>query len=183
MRTRAPVRHTTVRSGHRFRTVPRLPLDAAADTWPLLRWDGTAREQRIERRPQRRASDRQSVRRTAVVELASIDEAALLVEEEKHASLPARETDVETIQLYIGVRYLLLAPLYGYSLVSLALDGITGDDAAESTITVMHDGVEEKYDLDSFRLRIRAHVREELDRVATGARSAIDLSKVAEAEA
>lgn len=108
---------------------------------------------------------------------------ALLVEEEKHATLPARETDVETIQLYIGVRYLLLAPLYGYSLVSLSLDGISGDDAEESTITVMHDGVEEKYDLDSFRLRIRAHVREELDRVATGARSAIDLSKVAEAEA
>ncbi len=33
------------------------------------------------------------------------------------------------------------------------------------------------------RLRVRSHVREELDRVATGARSAIDLSKVAEAEA
>src|SRR6185312_14001160 len=39
------------------------------------------------------------------------------------------------------------------------------------------------YDLDGFRLRVRSHVREELDRVATGARSAIDLSKVAEAEA
>ena len=35
----------------------------------------------------------------------------------------------------------------------------------------------------TFRTRIRAHVREELERVATGARSAIDLSKVAEAEA
>jgi hypothetical protein len=107
---------------------------------------------------------------------------ALLVEEEKHPTPPQRETDVEAIQLFIGVRYLLLAPLYGYSLVSLAV----ADDKAspdETEITVMHDGVEEKYDLDSFRLRIRAHVREELDRVATGARSAIDLSKVAEAEA
>ena len=48
---------------------------------------------------------------------------------------------------------------------------------------MLHDGVEEKFDLDGFRLRVRSHVREELDRVATGARSAIDLSKVAEAEA
>src|SRR6185312_17012605 len=47
----------------------------------------------------------------------------------------------------------------------------------------LHDGVEEKFDLDGFRQRVRSHVREELDRVATGARSAIDLSKVAEAEA
>lgn len=102
---------------------------------------------------------------------------ALLVEEEKNAPAPERDTDVEAIQLFIGVRYLLLAPLYGYSLVSLSM---TGD---EGELTVLHDGVEEKYDLDGFRLRVRSHVREELDRVATGARSAIDLSKVAEAEA
>ncbi|MDB4933076.1 MAG: hypothetical protein JWP87_48 [Labilithrix sp.] len=102
---------------------------------------------------------------------------ALLVEEEKHAPPPERDTDVEAIQLFIGVRYLLLAPLYGYSLVSL---GMAGGDEGE--LTVLHDGVEEKYDLDGFRLRVRSHVREELDRVATGARSAIDLSKVAEAE-
>jgi tetratricopeptide (TPR) repeat protein len=102
---------------------------------------------------------------------------ALLVEEEKHAPAPERDTDVEAIQLFIGVRYLLLAPLYGYSLVSLAMTGEEGE------LAVLHDGVEEKYDLDGFRLRVRSHVREELDRVATGARSAIDLSKVAEAEA
>jgi tetratricopeptide (TPR) repeat protein len=103
---------------------------------------------------------------------------ALLVEEEKQAPTPERDTDIEAIQLFIGVRYLLLAPLYGYSLVTLALDG-----DKEPQITVLHDGVEEKHELDSFRLRIRAHVREELDRVTTGARSAIDLSKVADAEA
>ena len=102
---------------------------------------------------------------------------ALLVEEEKNVDVPDRETDVEAIQLYIGVRYLLLAPLYGYSLVSLAVE------KGDAELSVLHDGVEEKYELDAFRLRVRAHVREELDRVATGARSAIDLSKVAEAEA
>ncbi|HVJ90758.1 MAG TPA: hypothetical protein VM580_13220, partial [Labilithrix sp.] len=103
-----------------------------------------------------------------------------LVEEEKHAPVPERDTDIESIQLYIGVRYLLLAPLYGYSLVTLALEG---DNGCSPEITVLHDGVEEKHELDAFRLRIRAHVREELDRVTTGARSAIDLSKVADAEA
>jgi len=105
---------------------------------------------------------------------------ALLVEEEKNAPAPERDTDVEAIQLFIGVRYLLLAPLYGYSLVSL---GMQAGNSELAELTVLHDGVEEKFDLDGFRLRVRSHVREELDRVATGARSAIDLSKVAEAEA
>jgi hypothetical protein len=102
---------------------------------------------------------------------------ALLVEEEKQAPVPERETDIEGIQLFIGVRYLLLSPLYGYSLGSLTLSG------GQAEMSVLHDGVEEKHELDAFRLRIRAHVREELDRVTSGSRSAIDLSKVAEAEA
>jgi len=101
---------------------------------------------------------------------------ALLVEEDRDAPPTARETDVEAIQLFIGVRYLLLAPLYGYSLRKLQLTGTHGD------LVVSHDGEEETFELDTFRMRIRALVREELDRVATGARSAIDLSKVAEAE-
>ena len=103
---------------------------------------------------------------------------ALLVEEERNADVPERESDVEAIQLFIGVRYLLLAPLYGYSLTKLTVRG-----REDAELGLLHDGVEETYDLDAFRLRIRGHVREELDRVATGARSAIDLSKVAEAEA
>ncbi len=106
---------------------------------------------------------------------------ALLVEEDKQAPIPQRDSDVEAIQLFIGVRYLLLAPLYGYSLSTLCLEGTGREDDGE--LIVMHDGVEEKYDLEGFRARIRSHVREELDRVATGGRSAIDLSKVAEAEA
>jgi hypothetical protein len=113
---------------------------------------------------------------------------ALLVEEEKQAPAPERDTDIEAIQLYIGVRYLLLSPLYGYSLVTLSLEGASedkgrADKGRAPEITVLHDGVEEKHELDAFRLRIRAQVREELDRVTTGARSAIDLSKVADAEA
>jgi hypothetical protein len=121
---------------------------------------------------------------------------ALLVEEDRDAPAPARETDVEAIQLYIGVRYLLLAPLYGYSLQKLALTGSSSSTkgavqgsaqggpqgGVHGELIVSHDGEEESFELDTFRMRIRALVREELDRVATGARSAIDLSKVAEAE-
>jgi hypothetical protein len=102
---------------------------------------------------------------------------ALLVEEDREVPKPSRETDVEAIQLYIGVRYLLLAPLYGYSLRKLVFEG------KHAELRVLHDGTEESFALDTFRMRIRALVREELDRVAAGARSAIDLSKVAEAEA
>jgi hypothetical protein len=103
---------------------------------------------------------------------------ALLVEDDKPAPEPTRETEIEVIQLYIGVRYLLLAPLYGYSLRRLELDDDQG-----AQLVVLHDGVEEAHDLDALRFRIRALVREELERVTTGARSAIDLSKVTEAEA
>jgi hypothetical protein len=102
---------------------------------------------------------------------------ALLVEDDKPAPQPTRDTEIEVIQLYIGVRYLLLAPLYGYSLRKLALEG----EGAQ--VVLLHDGVEERHDLDALRFRIRALVREELERVASGSRSAIDLSKVTEAEA
>jgi tetratricopeptide (TPR) repeat protein len=102
---------------------------------------------------------------------------ALLVEDERKAPAPSSDTDIEAIQLYIGVRYLLLAPIYGYSLRKLVL----GDGAAVELV-VSHDGEEETHEVESFRGRIRALVREELERVATGSRSAIDLSKVTEAE-
>ncbi len=105
---------------------------------------------------------------------------ALLVEDDAMPAVPTRETDVEAIQLYIGVRYLLLAPLYGYSLRKLS---ITGKDGKKTELVVSRDGVEESYELGAFRMRVRAHVREELERAAAGTRSAIDLSKVAEAEA
>jgi hypothetical protein len=103
---------------------------------------------------------------------------ALLVDDDKPAPAPTRETEVEVTQLFIGVRYLLLAPLYGYSLRRLVL-AASGPPA----LVVLHDGVEETHDLDAFRFRLRAVVREELDRATTGSRSAIDLSKVTEAEA
>jgi tetratricopeptide (TPR) repeat protein len=102
---------------------------------------------------------------------------ALLVEDDSVPQVPERETDVEAIQLYIGIRYLLLAPLFGYSLTDLRLDG------PSTIVRLRHDGEEEEYELSAFRRRLRGHVHEELDRASQSARSAIDLAKVAEAEA
>lgn len=100
-----------------------------------------------------------------------------LVQEEPLGPAPERATDVEALQLHIGVRYLLLAPLYGYSLRQLTVEG------DESRVELLHDGVEESYLLPALRARLRTHVREELDRVTRGgSRGAIDLSRVPEAE-
>lgn len=94
------------------------------------------------------------------------------------ASAPAPDhDDVEGIQQHIGVRYLLLAPIYGYSLRKLSVSG-----NHHSLLTILHDGEEETLELTEFRAHIRAHVREELERASAGHRSAIDLTKVGEAE-
>lgn len=100
-----------------------------------------------------------------------------LVIDEPTGPPPTRHTDLEAVQLHVGVRYLLLAPLYGYALKELRV----GPEGSE--ITVLHDGVEESCSLIAFRARIRTHVREELERVTRpAARSAIDLGRVPEAE-
>lgn len=100
-----------------------------------------------------------------------------LVVEEASGPKPVRATDTEAVQLYIGVRYLLLAPLYGYSLLELRIE------PTRSTLALLHDGLAEEVELQTFRQAIRGHVREELQRVARGGnRGAIDLTRVADAE-
>ncbi|MFO0555803.1 MAG: hypothetical protein U0271_45925 [Polyangiaceae bacterium] len=89
---------------------------------------------------------------------------------------PERDSDVEGLQQHIGVRYLLLAPIYGYSLRKLLVKG------GASHLVLLHDGDEEMLELSDFRARVRVHVREELERASAGQRSAIDLTKVGEAE-
>ena len=99
-----------------------------------------------------------------------------LLTDDTSAPAPAKESEVEGLQQHIGVRYLLLAPLYGYSLKKLIVKG------QQSDLLLSHDGEEARFELSEFRMRIRTHVREELDRASAGARSAIDLTKVGEAE-
>lgn len=102
---------------------------------------------------------------------------AALLAEEQYGPVPQRETEIEALQAHIGVRYLLLAPIYGYSVRMLKYD------SGKSQILLLHDGVELTLDLDTLRLRLRTHIREELDRVSSGGRGVIELSRVAEAEA
>jgi hypothetical protein len=100
-----------------------------------------------------------------------------LIAEEPAGPPPKRATDTEAIQLHVGVRFLLLAPLYGYSLLELK-SGPVG-----SSLRLLHDGVEESLPLPMFRERIKAEVRQELARSARGGgRGAIDLSHVKAAE-
>lgn len=100
-----------------------------------------------------------------------------LIADEPAGPPPKRPTDTEAVQLHVGVRYLLLAPLYGYSLIEL-LVGPTG-----STLRLLHDGIEESHPLPAFRERIKTHVRQEVTRIAkAGGRGAIDLSHVKAAE-
>jgi|SRR5688572_27814936 hypothetical protein len=102
---------------------------------------------------------------------------AALVMEDPLGPPPTRATDVEAVQLHIGVRYLLLAPLYGYALKELSAD------PSQSQISLLHDGIEETFPLGAFRARIRDHVREELVRVSRPqSRGAIELSRVEDAE-
>lgn len=101
---------------------------------------------------------------------------ALLVDDDRDAPVPAKDADPETLQLFIGVRYLLLAPLYSYSLKKLTIEGGKGK------LLLEHVGDEQTLPVDDFRDAIRNRVREELENVSAARGGAIDLSKVAEAE-
>lgn len=100
-----------------------------------------------------------------------------LVQEEPLGARPERDTDTEGIQLHVGVRYLLLAPIFGYTLQAILLE-------SEATqVELLNDGVEEIHDLTTFRARLRTLVRQELERVnRSEGEGAIDLSRVVDAQ-
>lgn len=102
-----------------------------------------------------------------------------LLAEESYGPAPRRDTDVEAVQAHIGVRYLLLAPLYGFSLTELEVlpEG--------SRLRMRIDGEDCELSLADFRQGLRALVLEELDRVqqAQDNRNSIDLAAIPEAQA
>lgn len=105
-----------------------------------------------------------------------------LLTDDTSAPAPDKDADIEQLQQHIGVRYLLLAPIYGYSLRKLIVTPGSKDTPAHSQLSLLHDGEEQTLELGEFRARVRTHVREELERASMGQRSAIDLTKVGEAE-
>lgn len=103
---------------------------------------------------------------------------AALLSDEPDAPVPARDTDLEALQAFVGLRTLLLAPIYGYHLQKLVIDG---DDVR---VAVEHEGTDEVLFLDDLRQRLRMHVRDELEKVPTSTnRGVIDLSRITEADA
>jgi hypothetical protein len=101
-----------------------------------------------------------------------------LLAEEPSLPAPTRETDVEGIQRHIGVRCLLLAPLFGFSLLELRCDAET------STLSVLQDGEHVSLELSSLRALLRRAVVDELERVSVRAAgdSGLDLTLVAKAQ-
>jgi tetratricopeptide (TPR) repeat protein len=101
-----------------------------------------------------------------------------LVQDEPDFPAPPDDRDTEALQRHLGIRYLLLAPLFGYSLLRARVVG------SETYVELESAGAEEAYALGAFRARLRSHVRQELDRVTRGqGQGAIDLGRVTEAEA
>lgn len=102
-----------------------------------------------------------------------------LLAEESYGPAPKRDTDIEAIQAHIGVRYLLLAPLYGFSLTELDLR------SGGSRVKARIDGEECELTLADFRQGLRALVLDELDRVQRSQenRNSIDLAAIPEARA
>lgn len=100
-----------------------------------------------------------------------------LLAEERYGPAPKRDTDIEAIQAHIGVRYLLLAPLYGFSLTELRTD------AKGSRLKMRVDGEECEVEVAELRHSLRALVLDELDRVqrAQENRNSIDLATIPEA--
>jgi len=101
-----------------------------------------------------------------------------LLSEEIPAPPPERATDMEALQLHLGVRYLLLAPLFGFSFESCLVD----DSGTE--ILCRQDGLPRRYELRALQARLRTMVREEFQRASrkTEQRNAIDLGRVIEAQ-
>ncbi len=100
-----------------------------------------------------------------------------LVQEETDHPVPSSADDTEGLQRHIGPRYLLLAPLFGYSLRALRVFG------GGSELELFAGDIEETYPLPAFRARLRTHVRQELERAQRNqSQGTIDLGKVTEAD-
>ncbi|HBQ11033.1 MAG TPA: hypothetical protein DEF51_07590, partial [Myxococcales bacterium] len=101
---------------------------------------------------------------------------AMLSEDENETGAP-KGADAESLQSYIGFRYVLLAPLYDIGLECLKVDG----DLA--TIEVAIGGQKTDLPLDDFRDLVRDRVREDVQQQRAPSPFSIDLNLVPRARA
>jgi hypothetical protein len=103
-----------------------------------------------------------------------------LLADEPEPALPEDEGDFEGLQRAVGLRYLLLAPLFDYTPRALVVDP-SGD--SEPSLLFQHLGQDRVLPLHSFQALLREHVESELERAPGPQQAAIDLGKIPEAEA
>ncbi len=104
---------------------------------------------------------------------------ASLLSPDEIAPPPSPHASSDTLQLFLGVKYLLLAPLFGYSLRTLILA-----EEHPPHLEIEIDDEVVQLELEDFRARVRNHVRDELERLAPSQqRGVIDLARVPEAQA
>jgi tetratricopeptide (TPR) repeat protein len=101
-----------------------------------------------------------------------------LVQPEELTDPPSNLDDVEAVQRYIGVRYLLLAPIFGIVVHELRVDG-----AQDPSILIGLGSLADEVGIEEFREVIREAVRREEQASRPQRPFAIDLGKIPEAEA
>jgi hypothetical protein len=115
--------------------------------------------------------------RLTVVEFRQRLVATLMTKEAEGPQAEDIGDDLEALQRHIGPRSLLLAPLYGYGLKELVVDG------KASKLRIERGPQNELFEIGAFRSRLLEHVREDLERgVQREGGTAIDLNNVDEAE-
>jgi hypothetical protein len=115
--------------------------------------------------------------RLTVVEFRQRIVTTLLAREPEGPAADKIGDDLEALQRHIGSRTLLLAPLYGYGLKELAVDG------KSSRLTVEREEQTLEYTVAELRAKLCDHVREDLERgVQRESGTAIDLNNVEQAE-
>lgn len=101
-----------------------------------------------------------------------------LVQPEELSDPPSDLENVEAVQRYIGVRYLLLAPIFGIVVHELRVDG-----GQEPSVLIGLGTLADEVSVEEFREVIREAVRREEQASRPQRPFAIDLGKIPEAEA
>ena len=106
---------------------------------------------------------------------------ALLSDDPEPEPLPPTP-DVESLQAHVGVRYVLLSPLFGYRLRALRRHPRSGANERAPELVVEIQGEAVVLEMEEYREILREHVRAELARLRAPSPFAIDLARVPEAD-